>query len=615
QLPASCDGGSTIVYPQPVLTDIEFDVDGAMILGFMDRLGHQLGYKNYPPQGTSPLISGISGGDILRAFQKADNLFQIENNAKSGIITTGGANNNEGPGGGEFYYRDVFEGQINNLIPAPHAETAQGGIAFLPGSGEGAPSALDPYSTVFNSGGINWMNNKTAAVRDPGYVLYRSSSSSISNFSKANGLGDLTYLCGFAPLQIGGFVWKDDNTNGIQDACEAGLPGIKVTLFSQNGANLGTTTTNAKGEYFFQNSNLAGATLQTNTNYFVVAGTGGQFSTSTRKLNGNLFLTVENTGMAPFPDQNDSDGVIAGAGTGSGNFTGLPFVQLSTGGYGYVNHSFDFGFTPENTTPVGSVSGFVWEDADQNGIQNQNENGIQNVVVKLFFGNNTLAQTTTTNAQGLYSFQNVEQGTYYVLFEKPAAYIFTLQNAGNGSNDSDPNPGSGQTASFNFNPANGDLGDIDAGLYIPKGSISGYCWNDSNKNGIQNNGEQPLANVTVRLFNQAGTLQQSTQSDASGNYIFTGVTAGSYYVKFEIPAAYVITLQNTGNGANDSDPNPSNGQTSVFVFNPQNGNTTDIDCGFFVPSARILGFCWNDQDADGLQDTGEPGIEGVTVRI
>jgi hypothetical protein len=36
-----------IIYPQPILADIEFDTDGDMILGFMDRLGHQTGEVNY----------------------------------------------------------------------------------------------------------------------------------------------------------------------------------------------------------------------------------------------------------------------------------------------------------------------------------------------------------------------------------------------------------------------------------------------------------------------------------------------------------------------------------------------------------------------------------------
>jgi len=54
------------VYPQPMLSDIEFDTDGDMILGFIDRYAHQVapGGFNLNGVGTN---NAISGGDIRRA--------------------------------------------------------------------------------------------------------------------------------------------------------------------------------------------------------------------------------------------------------------------------------------------------------------------------------------------------------------------------------------------------------------------------------------------------------------------------------------------------------------------------------------------------------------------
>ncbi|MEZ4982930.1 MAG: hypothetical protein R2769_15370 [Saprospiraceae bacterium] len=158
------------MYPQPIFSDIEFDVDGSMILGFMDRLGHQLGNKNYPITGTSPLISTISGGDILRAYLEDNGDFTIENNATAGPLTTLGVGNGEGPGGGEFYNRDVLKDKLITSFQH-YAETAQGGLLAFWLVQESATTALDPYSTVFNSGGVNWMNNRTGAVRDPGHMF------------------------------------------------------------------------------------------------------------------------------------------------------------------------------------------------------------------------------------------------------------------------------------------------------------------------------------------------------------------------------------------------------------------------------------------------------------
>ena len=138
--PPFCDNGSTIVHPQPVLSDFEFDVDGSLIVGFMDRLGHQLGYENHLLTGTD-IVSTVSGGDLLRVFLEDDGSYTLENNGTAGPLTSNGVGNGQGPGGGEFYFNDVFEGGLNNIIPAPHAETNQGGIAFNRGTGDIATTA------------------------------------------------------------------------------------------------------------------------------------------------------------------------------------------------------------------------------------------------------------------------------------------------------------------------------------------------------------------------------------------------------------------------------------------------------------------------------------------
>lgn len=53
---------------------------------------------------------------------------------------------------------------------------------------------------------------------------------------------------------LGDYVWKDTNQNGIQDAGEAGVGGITVTLYGPDGTTvLGTTTTDASGYYNFAN--------------------------------------------------------------------------------------------------------------------------------------------------------------------------------------------------------------------------------------------------------------------------------------------------------------------------------------------------------------------------
>lgn len=62
-------------------------------------------------------------------------------------------------------------------------------------------------------------------------------------------------------MELGGKVWVDEDTgkesiaNGIKDSQEKLVPNIIVTLYRQDGAAIGTTVTNANGEYRFSGLN------------------------------------------------------------------------------------------------------------------------------------------------------------------------------------------------------------------------------------------------------------------------------------------------------------------------------------------------------------------------
>ncbi len=623
EIPPNCSAsGPFYVYPQPILGEMEFDIDGTIIAGFIDRAGHQLGYRNWPLVGNAPLHSNVSGGDLLR-LDNNNGTYEMESNGTAGGITTAGAGNSQGPGGGEFYYEDIFAGPSDNILPPPHAETSQGGLAFYPGAGEVATTATDPYSTLFNSGGINWMNNTTGEVKNPGYVLYRSTNSSISNFGKANGLGGLVVLCADdPPLQIGDYVWQDLDSDGIQDACEPALIGVNVSLYDETGSVLQTVQTNTKGQFSFSN-------LNPNTTYYLVAGTNGQFDPNTAQLNGSLFVTINDVGDGNDPDKTDSDAQIAGSIAG-GAFTGMPYIEIQTGSAGYVSNSDDFGFSGLNVNPVAGIGGFVWEDTNKDGIQDGSESGIEGVTVKLFNDSDVEVDATVSDASGNYFFSNVDAGNYYVSFDESTntGGITTYENSpqdqgGDDTLDSDPNVLTGQTATFAFDPINGNTNDVDAGFFQNVGIISGFVWEDTNQDGIQDVGETGIEGVSVSLIDDSnGSTIATTTTDASGNYAFNDTPPGTYLLEFDESTntlgvtSYEGSPQNQGGDDTlDSDPNPGNGQTITFAFDPINGDIDDFDAGFFQNVGTISGFVWDDINQDGIQNGGEPGIEGVTIDL
>ena len=165
-----------------------------------------------------------------------------------------------------------------------------------------------------------------------------------STFGKAAGLGGALAIRSEAPSELGGRVWNDTNTDGIQDGCENGMAGINVSLYESDGTLVATVQTDADGEYYF-NHLIDDLTIERNTQYFIVVGEGGQFSTTDNSLNSNFFLTQENTGFGVNADLNDSDGVFAPGGIANDAFTGLPYRTITTAEYGFVDHSSDFGFS------------------------------------------------------------------------------------------------------------------------------------------------------------------------------------------------------------------------------------------------------------------------------
>ncbi len=618
--PPTCDAGATYVYPQPILADIAFDIDGAMIVGFMDRAGHQLGFKNWPPTGTMPLMSNISGGEMLRLGYEHGH-WVLEHNATAGVLTTAGANNGQGPGGGEFYYQDIFQGPADNIPTPPHAETSQGDLAFWPGAGAIATTALDPYSTLFNSGGVNWMDNITGEVQVPGYVLYRTSTSTISTFSKANGLGAIeAMVMGRPPMAVGGHVWHDLNNDGVQDPCEPALANIQIGLYDVDGNLLASTVTDGQGQYSFSDTLLA------QNEYYIVAGLNGQFDPTTGLLNGALYLTQANVGMAPNPDKNDSDALPAGL-QANGAFAAMPFIAFTPTGEGFVSYDLDFGFGSDNAHPVAGIGGFVWLDDDGDGIQDVDEMGLGGVAVALYESGGSLVAQLISQSDGTYFFPNVVAGDYYLSFDATdnelglVGLVFSPPHAGDGTNDSDADPMTGQAEVFAFDPSVGDELEIDAGFYLPKGTISGYVWADVNGNGVQEAGEEGVAGVAIQLYTDADVWVGSTVSAADGTWSLIDVMSGQYYLAFDpstnangVPN-YQFSPQDVGDDATDSDVDPTTGTTPLFTFDPTVDPVAVFDAGLVEPQAGIGGRVWVDDDGDGLQDAAEEGVAQVTVQL
>ena len=120
-----------------------------------------------------------------------------------------------------------------------------------------------------------------------------------------------------------------------------------------------------------------------------------------------------------------------------------------------------------------TVGDLVWNDVNQNGVQDAGELGLAGVVVQLVRGGVVVASTTSSSS-GQYAFSNVTAGTYTLVFQPPSGYaISPAQQGGSAMLDSDvANSLTGATSPFNVSA--GQLkNDIDAGMYR---GVPGMLW-------------------------------------------------------------------------------------------------------------------------------------------
>ncbi len=352
-------------HPAPFIADIEFDIDGSMVLSLGDRTSLQMGGDiETSPDGSSNGQNFV-GGDILRV-SAVGGAFVLENNAKAGPITGSSPNNYQGPGFGEFYNDNWY---YTGSTSPNHSEIVIGGMAIRPGSGEVVVATMDPLNSSVNpldpgddsthtggrdiwwSGGIRYLDNTTGQL-NKAYVLYQSIETpdtqvpggiQRSSFFKSSGLGDIEFVCdNVSYIEVGNRVWLDQDQDGIQDANEPPLPGVRVALYrASDGRLMQETNTNQSGEYYFN----ATTGITENTEYKLVFG-GGQFAGGTLALDGKSYLiTRSQTGQGNAPALNDSDIFPDSLTAAVGDLpAGMPYITLKTGPLGYVNHTLDAGF-------------------------------------------------------------------------------------------------------------------------------------------------------------------------------------------------------------------------------------------------------------------------------
>ncbi|MBH0008135.1 SdrD B-like domain-containing protein [Salinibacterium sp. SWN1162] len=375
---------------------------------------------------------------------------------------------------------------------------------------------------------------------------------------------------------IGDYIWFDQNSDGIQDSNEPGLPDATVTVvFGGQDGDLATTADNV----------TVTTTTDADGNYTVNNLPAGPYSVTVSDLP---------AGYAVVSDPN--------GGTSATSTTALTAGEDRT--------DQDFGYNG-----TASIGDYVWLDRNNDGVQDPTERGINGAQLQLtWFGNDGIEGNgddgvflTTTDALGAYSFTNLLPGDYSV------EVLGGLPDGVVNSFDSDGNNNSQTPVSISVGDA---VTSVDFG-YFADSVIGDRVWWDRNSDGVQNVGEPGLGNVdiSVTYFGADGVaggtgtntdVVYTAQTDADGDWIIINIPDGEYLVEVTagIPSGFAQTYDD------DAATEGLGGQSQTTL------DASDLNQDFgYNGDSSISDLVWLDLNNDGVQDAGEPGLAGVDVTL
>lgn len=395
-----------------------------------------------------------------------------------------------------------------------------------------------------------------------------------------------------ASTSIGDTVWHDSDRDGVQDVGESGIAGVDVSLRNGSGDPLDdplhpgtpyTVVTDADGGYLFANLTAG----EYRVHFDPSAGYG---------------VTTKNQGG---DDTTDSDADEISHMTNT----------ITLAHDAHITHV-DAGFI---TTKIG---GSVWVDADGDGLYVEGEAMQSGVTVHLLDADGQavddplhpgMPYVVTTDVQGDYVFENLLANRYVVRFDVPTGNAVTVKDRGSDDAiDSDADTTTGRTDVIVLVAGNDSFAN-DMGVYLPS-SIGDLVWHDRDADGIRDEGEEGLSGVSVHLHDMADARIATSVTDADGRYLFENLAPGSYRVYGDRPSGYHLAVQDVGSDDEfDSDLNPETSVSDTLTI-PSGSNRTDVDAGMYM-YARIGDRVWRDDERNGIQESWEPGLAGVTVEL
>ena len=259
------------------------------------------------------------------------------------------------------------------------------------------------------------------------------------------------------PAELSGFMWMDENSNGVLDSTEPGPGGRELQVIDLRSGSLYTTLTTEEDGTFSKTNMLPGEyQLVYTMDGFCTPVFGDSMSF---EADGKNNLVYDNI-------------VLKGNDAVTGLKLGL--------------HSYT------------SIGGLLWQDV-KGTIQ-----PLSGLTVRLMDGSGTVLSTAVSGADGRYSFDWLEAGSYCVdvsvpddlIMVRPGDWRVTEGIADSGM--AYVSGSYGRSEVIQLRMGRHQLKMSAGGVSL--GSLGDTCWLDLNGNGLQDSGEGGIPNVTIQLL-------------------------------------------------------------------------------------------------------------------
>lgn len=261
----------------------------------------------------------------------------------------------------------------------------------------------------------------------------------------------------------------------------------------------------------------------------------------------------------------------------------------------------------------GRIIGDLFYDLANDGLNNNADTDLANVLVSIYDVDSTLVAEVYTDEFGRYDSGLLNPGSYYVEIAPIEGYYLVAPNQGDDNIDSDYLLDNGVMRTgvidiFNHD----DIVKRDGGFYT-LGSLSGYLYEDIKADGVFDEGDVMLNDIEVALM-QGPNLIATTHS-VDGYYEFLDVVPGSYYVTIfdeTLISSSVNSELSLGNEFNIVGTEDKFIATGA-VMSGMN-NDYDYDGGFYK-LATVSGYIFLDGDQDLVLDPYEQMAEGLVIEF